>query len=116
MTVINRESLDELEALVRGLFEAIVDKNATPPVYPDLPYDDRIKKHYVKVSHILHSCIFYIKFQVVPVKELRSLQITFSIPDFTSVFGAKVSAVVLHLTISYDSRTAFSLSVSFGWA
>jgi insulysin len=38
LAVIGRESLDELTALVEGLFSAVQNKNIPTPIFPDHPY------------------------------------------------------------------------------
>lgn len=66
LAVMGKESLDELESMVLGLFEAVENRDVSIPSWPEHPYpkeDNRI--------------ITY----VVPVKDIRNLNVTFPIPD-----------------------------------
>ncbi|XP_065207037.1 insulin-degrading enzyme [Planococcus citri] len=66
LAVLGRESLDELENLVSNLFDDVNNKDVECPIYNDHPYGSEQLKR---------------KFYVVPVKDIRSLKISFSAPD-----------------------------------
>lgn len=73
------ESLDELEAMAVEYFSPVkcID-GVIPPTWPESPYGpDEIKKQ-----------LF-----VVPIKDLRSLVITFPIPDLSEYYKACVSII-----------------------
>lgn len=76
--VLKTESLDELEAMVIQMFSDIENKNVTLPIWPEHPF---------KEEH------FQNKWLIVPIKDIRSLKITFPIPDLQEHFRAEVIIV-----------------------
>ena len=68
LAVLGKESLDDLENMVATLFENVENKNVTAPTWPQHPYrpDDNRSLTYI-----------------VPVKDIRNLDILFPIPDIT---------------------------------
>ncbi len=70
------ESLDELELMVSKLFGNVKNKRVQKSVYNEHPYGpDEVKR----------------KFYIVPVKDTRSLKISFSAPDVTVQYKTAVS-------------------------
>lgn len=74
MTII--ESIDELVDMVVPLFSPIVNKNVINPVWNEHPYD---AEHLMKQVYM------------VPIKEKRSLDISFVYPDETKYYNCSVS-------------------------
>lgn len=71
------ESLDELEELTLKLFSEVKNKNVTVPIWTEHPFGpDQVK----------------VKGFIVPVKDLRNLNITFPIPDLHEYYKAGVSS------------------------
>lgn len=69
------ESLDELESIVSKLFGEVKNKGVKPPVYEHPFGPDELKR----------------KFYVVPVKDIRSLKISFAAPDVVHQYKTAVS-------------------------
>lgn len=76
LSVYGREPLDELEAMVIPRFSAIVNKNVESPRWPNHPF---LPEHYAT------------KLSIVPVKDSRSLTITFPTGDLDQYYKAGVS-------------------------
>jgi len=70
------ESLDELEAMTVELFSDVRNKNVTAPTWP---------------LHPLGPEQLQMKGYIVPIKDLRNLNITFPIPDLHEYYKAGVS-------------------------
>lgn len=60
-----RESLDELEAMVRARFSGVVNTGVSPPTFPGHPYDGACQQ----------------MLEVVPIKEVQSIKLSFPIKD-----------------------------------
>lgn len=70
------ETLDELEELVVNLFSSVVDKNVVVDKWLERPFT---------VEH-LKTCV-----HVVPVKDIRNLNIVFPTPDLLEHYKSSVS-------------------------
>ena len=68
LTVVGKDDLDQLEAMVVDKFSLVVNKNVTVPSWPDHPYHHKASKG--------------VQLKVVPIKDLRHLNITFPIKDY----------------------------------
>jgi insulysin len=82
-TVINKclylnlpESLDELETMTVELFSDVRNKNLTAPTWPLHPFGPEQLQ---------------MKGYIIPIKDLRNLNITFPIPDLHEYYKAGVS-------------------------
>lgn len=76
LAVIGKESLDELEGMVLEKFSEIENKNVAVPDWPRHPYDeDRYGQ----------------KVKIVPIKDIRSLTISFTTDDLTEFYKSGVS-------------------------
>ena len=73
------ESLDSLEKMVVEMFADVMDKNVEAPKWPEHPF---------KEEH------FQCKWYIVPIKDIRNLNITFPIPDVQEYFRSAVSIFV----------------------
>lgn len=76
LSVYGREPLDELEAMVIPRFSTIVNKNVESPKWPNHPF---LPEHYAS------------KLSIVPVKDSRSLTISFPTGDLDQFYKAGVS-------------------------
>lgn len=70
------ESLDDLEELVVNLFSHVVNKNISIPFWEEPPFSQNELQ---------------LKGYVVPIKDVRTLAITFLIPDYQKEYKAFVS-------------------------
>lgn len=76
LAILGKESLDELEEMAVQLFSGVKDKSAVAPVWEEHPF----KKEQ------LRTCAF-----MVPVKDIRNLNILFPSPDLHSFYKSGVS-------------------------
>lgn len=72
------ESLDELEKMVVDKFADVENKNVKAPTWSEHPY---------KTEH------FQTKWYVVPVKDIRYLNVTFPLPDLHEHYKAAVRRI-----------------------
>ena len=78
--VLGNQSLDELESYVREHFNNVENKNVTPNVW-DHPYESGNPT----ITH------------VVPIKDIRTLNMSFPIPDTQEHFRNKPVSYISHL-------------------
>lgn len=76
LSILGKESLDELEELTIKYFADIENKNVKTPAWSDKVYSAEQKS---------------VKLLVVPVKDVRSLTISFQIPDLDEYYHSGVS-------------------------
>jgi insulysin len=84
LAVFGKESLDDLEKMVVSLFSGIENKNIISPKWTDFPFpDDKLRT----------------KVFIVPVKDTRSLTITFQTEDLDKYYQSGVSVIsfLLHI-------------------
>ena len=79
--VLGNQSLDELESYVREHFNNVENKNVTPTVWSDHPYESGNPT----ITH------------VVPIKDIRTLNMSFPIPDTQEHFRNKPVSYISHL-------------------
>lgn len=89
LSVYGREQLNELEAMVIPRFTTIVNKNVKSPKWPNHPF---LPEHYAS------------KVYIVPVKDSRSLTITFPTGDLDQYYKAGVSTSSTTETKMVDGR------------
>eukprot|EP01043_Picozoa_sp_COSAG02_P003721 COSAG02_NODE_93_length_37477_cov_78.101129_6_plen_387_part_00 len=82
LCVLGREPLDELEAMVKDLFSAIPNTDAPQPSFSGTPYGPEQLGHTVRV---------------VPIKEVRSLQMTWPLPPQDGNYETKPTRYLAHL-------------------
>lgn len=70
------ENLDELETMAVALFSGVKNKNVTAPIWIEHPFGPEQLQ---------------MKGYIVPVKNLRNLNITFPIPDLQEYYNSGVS-------------------------
>lgn len=81
LAVLGSQTLDELESLVTQYFGDVKDKSVTAPSWPDHPFEGR------KPSMV----------NIVPIKDLRLLQMSFPIPDYIKHHKSKPVSYISHL-------------------
>ena len=79
--VLGNQSLDELESYVREHFNNVENKNVTPNIWSDHPYESGNPT----ITH------------VVPIKDIRTLNMSFPIPDTQEHFRNKPVSYISHL-------------------
>ncbi|XP_065087542.1 insulin-degrading enzyme [Ochlerotatus camptorhynchus] len=100
LAVFGKESLDDLEAMVVGMFSGIENKNVTSPQWKDLPF---------KEDHLAT------KTMVVPVKDSRSLTITFQTEDLERHYKAGPEHYASHLIGHEGVGSILSELKAKGW-
>jgi len=94
------ESLDELEGMVLEKFSEIENKNVAVPDWPRHPYaEDRYGQ----------------KVKIVPIKDIRSLTISFTTDDLTQFYKSGVS-LRYHCDVEHDSSVARPLNLLFNYS
>ncbi|KAI8612850.1 Metalloenzyme, LuxS/M16 peptidase-like protein [Chytriomyces sp. MP71] len=101
LVVIGKESLDQLQQWVVEKASAIKNKDIDPPSWPGHPMtkDDLLKQIFVK-----------------PVKDLRSLKLTFPLPDLTEFYLCKPASYASHLIGHESEGSILALLKQKGWA
>ena len=100
LSLLGRESLEELEAMVRKYFTDIKNKNVKVPSWPHHPYGDQQPR----------------KVYVVPVKDLKSLELLFPIPDMQPHYKTKPGSYLSHLIGHEGKGSLLSELKARGWA
>ncbi|XP_060063916.1 insulin-degrading enzyme-like [Ylistrum balloti] len=99
--VLGKESLDELSEMVVPMFAEVENKSVQVPKWTDHPYGpDQLKT------------ICY----AVPVKEMRSLNLMWAIPDLQDFYTAKPGNYISHLIGHEAKGSLLSELKSKGWA
>lgn len=78
--------MDELEKIVVNLFSEVKNKEVEVPVWPEHPFD---KEH------------FQTKWYIVPIKDLRNLNMIFPIPDMQKHYNAAVIKRIIKIYSCY---------------
>uniref|UniRef100_A0A1S4H4P4 Insulin-degrading enzyme n=1 Tax=Anopheles gambiae TaxID=7165 RepID=A0A1S4H4P4_ANOGA len=100
LAVFGQESLDDLEALVIKFFSQIENKQVVAPRWPDMPYgDDQLNT----------------KTYIIPVKDTRSLTISFQMEDLEQYYKAGPEHYVSHLIGHEGKGSILSELKARGW-
>ncbi|XP_052900222.1 insulin-degrading enzyme [Anopheles moucheti] len=100
LAVFGQESLDELEAMVVKIFDPIENKQVVAPSWPDMPYGNE------QLST---------KTYIVPVKDIRSLTISFQMEDLEQYYKAGPENYVSHLIGHEGKGSILSELKARGW-
>ncbi|KAF9376695.1 Insulinase (Peptidase M16) [Podila verticillata] len=101
LAILGREPLDELVQWVVEKFSAVRNLGITPPAYPHGP---------LTANELLRTTF------VKPVKNLRSLVITFPYPDQTAHYTVQPARYIGHLIGHEGAGSILSLLKRKGWA
>ncbi|KAH8339171.1 hypothetical protein KR074_006440, partial [Drosophila pseudoananassae] len=100
LAVIGKESLDELETMVMEKFSEIENKNVDVPDWPRHPYaEDRYGQ----------------KVKIVPIKDIRSLTISFTTDDLTEFYKSSPDSYLTHLIGHEGKGSILSELRRLGW-
>ena len=99
LTVVGQDDLDQLESMVVEKFSNVANKNVTVPTWNDHPYADQGG--------------FQLK--VVPIKDLRHLNMTFPIKDYMEAFHSKPVTYLSHLVGHEGKGSLLSELKSLGY-
>ncbi|XP_069679683.1 insulin-degrading enzyme isoform X2 [Periplaneta americana] len=100
LAILGKESLDELESMALELFSDVQNKNVTAPVWTDHPFGPEQLQ---------------MKGFIVPVKDLRNLNITFPIPDLHEYYKAGPGHYLSHLFGHEGPGSLLSVLRAKGW-
>ncbi|XP_031777802.1 insulin-degrading enzyme isoform X2 [Nasonia vitripennis] len=100
LSVLGKESLDDLEKMIVDMFSDIDNKNVEVPKWPAHPFTD---------EH------FKTKWFIVPIKDIRNLNITFPIPDMQEHFRAAPVHYWSHLLGHEGKGSLLSTLKEKGW-
>lgn len=100
LAVLGRESLDDLEAMVRRMFSPVAARQLTPPVFPADPYGDRVG----------------MRQEVVPIKDMRSLYVSWAVPKQRAHYTGKPDRYLSHLVGHEGPGSILSVLKQKGWA
>ncbi|XP_058980135.1 insulin-degrading enzyme-like isoform X1 [Musca domestica] len=101
LAVIGKDNLDELEQMVLKKFSEIENKNVDVPTWPREPYDDNQYGQRVLI---------------VPVKDLRSLTISFTTDDLTRLYKTAPDSYLTHLLGHEGKGSILSELRRLGWS
>ncbi|XP_032591237.1 insulin-degrading enzyme isoform X1 [Drosophila grimshawi] len=100
LAVIGKESLDELEEMIIAKFSEIENKNVKVPDWPRHPYaDDQYGQ----------------KLKIVPIKDIRSLTISFTTDDLTQYYKSGPDNYLTHLIGHEGKGSILSELRRLGW-
>lgn len=99
LSVLGKESLDELQHMVMKLFSVITNKKVNIPVWTDHPFGPE-----------QCGCVSYI----VPVKDIRWLILTFSIPDLQQFYKSDPCHYISYLIKHKGHGSLFSYLKELG--
>ncbi|XP_035029191.2 insulin-degrading enzyme isoform X2 [Hippoglossus stenolepis] len=100
LCVLGRESLDDLTSMVVKLFGEVENKNVPVPEFPEHPFQEE------------HLRQFY---NVVPIKDIRNLYVTFPIPDLQKYYKSNPGHYLGHLIGHEGPGSLLSELKSKGW-
>eukprot|EP01048_Picozoa_sp_COSAG05_P004387 COSAG05_NODE_233_length_13251_cov_30.223920_4_plen_875_part_00 len=102
LVILGREPLDELQTMATSMFSGIPNKDAAQPSFGDTtPYGLEQRSRIVKV---------------VPVKEMKVLQMTWPLPPQEAHYKAKATRYFGHLTGHEGAGSILALLKKEGWA
>ncbi|KAG8188554.1 hypothetical protein JTE90_007162 [Oedothorax gibbosus] len=101
LVIYGKETLEELTDIVVPLFSSVINKNVKMPEWKDHPFDS---------NHLR------LKGYVFPVKNIRTLVITFPIPDLNHEYRSNPGSYLGHLIGHEGPGSLLSELKSRGWA
>ncbi|XP_043497973.1 insulin-degrading enzyme isoform X2 [Polistes fuscatus] len=100
LCILGKESLEELERIVVNLFSEVKNKEIEIPVWPEQPFAEEDLAN-----------IWYI----VPIKDTRSLNMIFPIPDLRSRYNASPTHYISHLLGHEGAGSLLSSLKAYNW-
>ncbi|XP_046746475.1 LOW QUALITY PROTEIN: insulin-degrading enzyme-like [Diprion similis] len=101
LSVLGKESLEELETLVTTFFSNVKNANVDLPNWVEHPFSE---------EH------FQTKLYIVPIKDTRDLSIMFPLPDLREYFRSAPSSYVSHLLGHEGEGSLLSTLKTRGWS
>ncbi|XP_055383724.1 insulin-degrading enzyme-like isoform X1 [Condylostylus longicornis] len=100
LSVLGKETLDELEEMVITKFSDVKEKNVEPPRWSDKPYDDSQ---------------FSTKVEIIPVKDIRALTLSFMTKDLDEYYKSPPENYISHLIGHEGKGSILSELKKQGW-
>ncbi|XP_046427439.1 insulin-degrading enzyme isoform X1 [Neodiprion fabricii] len=101
LSVLGKESLDELETLVTKLFSNVENLDVDVPTWDEHPFS---KEN------------FQTRWYIVPIKDVRNLNMTFPIPDLREHFRSAPANYISHLLGHEGEGSLLSALKAKGWS
>lgn len=101
LSVLGKESLDDLEKMIVQMFANVENKNVKAPEWTEHPFNE---EHF--------KCKWY----AVPIKDVRNLNITFPIPDLHEHFRSAPVHYLSHLLGHEGEGSLLSTLKAKGWS
>uniref|UniRef100_A0A1Y1LI14 Insulin-degrading enzyme n=1 Tax=Photinus pyralis TaxID=7054 RepID=A0A1Y1LI14_PHOPY len=101
LAILGKESLDELEEIVVGLFSPVKDKNAEAPKWPEHPF----------TPDQFRTCAY-----IVPIKDVRNLNIVFPSVDLHPYYKSAPGNYISHLVGHEGPGSLLSALKARGWS
>lgn len=100
LCILGKETLDKLENMVVNLFCDIRNKEVEAPNWPEHPFNEEQ---------------FRTKWYIVPIKDVRNLNITFPLPDLQQYYRALPAYYITHLLGHEGEGSLLSALKAKGW-
>ncbi|XP_015116960.1 insulin-degrading enzyme isoform X2 [Diachasma alloeum] len=101
LSVLGKESLDDLERMVVKMFVEVENKGVDAPEWPDHPFNE---------DHYEH------KWYIVPVKDVRTLNMIFPLPELRDHYKSAPAHYVSHLLGHEGDGSLLSVLKRQGWS
>ncbi|KAK0161382.1 hypothetical protein PV327_009858 [Microctonus hyperodae] len=101
LSVLGKENLDDLEAMVINMFAEVENKNVAAPEWPEHPFNN---------DHFGH------KWFIVPIKDVRTLKMVFPLPDLRKYYRSSPAIYVTHLLGHEGNGSLLSALKNAGWS
>ncbi|KAK0078471.1 hypothetical protein PV325_002451, partial [Microctonus aethiopoides] len=101
LSVLGKEKLDDLEAMVIKMFAEIKNKNVAIPEWPEHPFNN---------DHFGH------KWFIVPIKDIRTLKMIFPLPDLRKYYRSSPAVYVTHLLNHEGNGSLLSALRKASWS
>lgn len=101
LVVLGRESLDQLQEMVEGLFSTVVNKKTEMPVWKGQPWREAERQTFIRAK---------------TVKDTRTLYLTFLGPDLRNLYLSKPQKIFSHLIGHEGQESILQLLKEKGWA
>jgi len=100
LTILGQQDLDSLEEMVVDMMAGVMDKQVTVPEWPEAPFGDNELK---TITHI------------VPVKDIRTLGLTWGVPDLNDEYKSRPTNYLSHLIGHEGPGSLLSELKARGW-